>query len=339
MRLRWLLLIPLILLACGRLPEGIGSNHEIMVLVDQEQWERFSPVLREVFERKVFTAQEERVFAVRQGQIEEFDFYKKWKNLILLATFDRMGPAAELMEKSLSADARERVARGEAHLFARQNLWAQDQEVFFLVAETEQILAEKLRQDKDRIFGLMETALDKKIVHFLYERGEEVELEKRLFHDYGWTLRIPRGYRVVRELSEEQFVWLRRQQPQRWIFIHWEESEDVSFAPESCIQWRDRVGRDYYDGDKIVEKYALSEELEYAGRRALRISGIWENKNLLVGGPFRTYCFYDEEDRRRYLVDAAVYAAGTEKEPYLRQVDLIVQTFSTAPLDIWEQRP
>jgi hypothetical protein len=73
----------------------------------------------------------------------------------------------------------------------------------------------------------------------------------------------------------------------------------------------------------------------FAGRRALKISGIWENRTLLVGGPFRTYCFYDQDTGRRYMVDAAVYAAGTEKEPYLRQVDLIIGSFSTGPFEDW----
>ena len=99
---------------------------------------------------------------------------------------------------------------------------------------------------------------------------------------------------------------------------------------------RDEVGRDFYDGDRIVRQYTSAEEVNFAGWRALRLSGLWENRNLYVGGPFRTYCFYDEEAKRRYMVDAAVFGAGVEKEPYLRQVDIIAHTFSTAPLEAWK---
>jgi hypothetical protein len=335
-RCSWLLLIPLVFLACGRLPEGVGSNHEIMVLIDEGQWSRFDGILREVFEKKVFTAQEENVFTIRRGRPEEFDFYRKWKNLVILATFDRQGPTAELMERFLSAEARQKIARGEAYLFTRQNVWARDQEVLFLAAETEEALAGKLQENSDHLFELMEIALNAKITRFLYERGRQLELEKRLYDDYGWTLKIPQGYTVFKEAAEERFVWLRRQQPQRWILVHWEPSQDVSFTAEGCIQWRDLVGQKYYEGDRVVGEYVTSQEVEFAGRRALRMAGIWENKELLVGGPFHTYCFYDRNAGRRYLVDAAVYAAGTEKEPYLRQVDLIIQTFSTNPLDGWK---
>jgi hypothetical protein len=331
----WLLLILLLLMSCGRLPEGVGSNHEIMVLIDEDQWPRFESILQGVFEKKVFTAQEEKVFTIRRGRPEEFDFYRRWKNLILLATFDHQGPTAELMKQFLSAGAREKVISGEAYLFTRENVWARDQEVFFLAAKTEADLAERLQENSANLFELMETALNAKIVQFIYEPGRRLKLERRLFEDYGWTMKIPEGYTVVKELPQERFVWIRRQQPQRWIFVHWEPSQDVAFTTQECIRWRDQVGEKFYDGDQVVPGYVTSQEVAFAGRRALKIAGIWENKNLLVGGPFRMYCFYDQDAGRRYMVDAAVYAAGTEKEPYLRQVDLIVGTFSTAPLGDW----
>jgi len=328
-----LALLPLI--SCGRLPESVGSNHEVMVLIDEEQWPRFRGVLQGVFEKKVFTAQEENVFTVRRGRPEEFDFYKKWKNLIVLATFDHPGPTAKLMEQFLSAEARERVAGGEAYLFVRTDVWAQGQEVFFLAAQTEAELIERMTENSAHLFELMETALNAKITEIIYQQGRQSELEKRLLESYGWTMKVPQGYTVVRELPAENFVWIRRQQPQRWIFVHWETSSDVAFTAEECIRWRDRIGEKFYEGDRIVPDYTVAGETAFAGRRALKIAGIWENKELLVGGPFRTYCFYDQGAGRRYMVDAAVHAAGTEKEPYLRQVDLIIGTFSTEPLGDW----
>jgi hypothetical protein len=331
----WLLLVALLLSSCGHLPESVGSNHEVMVLIDEEQWPRFRGPLEEVFEKKVFTAQEENVFTVRRGRPEEFDFYKKWKNLIVLATFDRPGPTAELMKQFLSAEAREKVAGGKAYLFVRKNVWAQDQQVFFLAAQTEDRLGQQLAENSAHLFELMETALNANITGIIYKQGRQPELERRLLDSYGWTLRIPEGYAVVKELPDERFVWIRRQQPQRWIFVHWEPSPDVAFTAEECIRWRDRVCEKFYEGDRVVPGYAAAEEVAFAGRRALKIAGIWENREQLVGGPFRTYCFYDQEAGRRYMIDAAVHAAGTEKEPYLRQVDLIIATFSTGPLGDW----
>jgi hypothetical protein len=336
MRLRWFLPFAFILFGCGQLPQGIGSNHEVMVLADREQWERFEGILREIFERKVFTAQEENVFTVRWGDPEKFDFYRKWRNLVLLASFDHPGSTAKLMGQLLSPEAREQVSRGETFFFVRQNAWAREQEVFFFAAQGEGALAEKLRENRDQIFDLMEQALDAKVRELLYAKAEQLKLEKRLFRDYGWTLRVPMGYEVFREFPQEHFVWLRKQQPHRWIFVYWEETEDVTLTPEGCLKKRDEIGRTFYEGDQIVRDHTSFQEIDFLGWRALQLSGLWENRRRYLGGPFRTYCFYDQGAKRRYLVDVAVFAAGVEKEPYLRQVDLIAHTFSTLPLEVWE---
>ena len=197
-------------------------------------------------------------------------------------------------------------------------------------------VAEKFQDNKDRIFDLMEQALDVKIRKLLYAKAEQLKLEKRLFRDYGWTLRVPMGYEVFKEFPEENFVWLRKQQPHRWIFVFWEETGDVTVTPEGCLNKRDEIGRTFYEGDQIVREHTSADQVEYAGRRALRLAGLWENTKSYMGGPFRTYCFYDERATRRYMVDVAVFAAGVEKEPYLRQLDLIAHTFSTAPLEVWK---
>ncbi len=333
---RWLLLVPLILLACGQLPEGIGSNHEVLVLADDAQWQRFEGILEEIFQRKVFTAQEEYIFTLKRGKSEEFKFYQKWKNLVLLATFDHQGPTVDLMGQLLSPEAKEKISQGEAFFFARQDVWAREQQVFFFAAQEEEILTEKLRENRERIFELMENALNVKVSNMLYANDEQVELEKRLFREYGWTVRIPWGYRVEREFPGERFVWLRKQQPQRWIFVSWEDTEEVSVMPEWCLDERDRIGREFYDGDEIVRGHTTFQQVNFADHRAVRLSGLWENKSLFVGGPFRTFCFYDEGVGRRYLVDVAVFAAGVEKEPYLRQLDVIAHTFSTEPLEGWK---
>lgn len=336
MRFRCLLLVPLLVLACGRLPDGIGSNHEVMVLADPEQRGRLEETIRGIFERKVFTAQEEKVFTVRWGSPEEFEFYRKWKNLVLLGSFDRQGPAATLLDQFISSQAREKVSSGEAFFFARQNVWARNQEVFFLVAEEEDVLVQKLRENGDRIFDLMEEALNTKIQNMMYNKAEQFKLEKRLLQDYGWTLRVPMGYEVFKEIPQERFVWLRRQQPHRWIFVHWEQTEDVTMTPEGCMDRRDKIGTAFYEGDQIVRERTSAQEVDFLGWRAIRLAGLWENRSRYLGGPFRTYCFYDEEAKRRYMVDVAVFAAGVEKEPYLRQVDIIAHTFSTAPLEAWK---
>jgi hypothetical protein len=168
------------------------------------------------------------------------------------------------------------------------------------------------------------------VLGWLYEQGEQRDLEQRFFDRYGWTLRVPEEYGVEQELPEAHFVWMRKRTPDRWIFVWWGD-----IGPEEGVnaEWlrakRDEIGARFYKGDRIAGEGMETSETVIDGKPGIKISGLWENPESVAGGPFRCYAIVDRTAGTVFVVDGAVYAPGIEKEPYLRQVDLIVQTFST----------
>ena len=69
--------------------------------------------------------------------------------------------------------------------------------------------------------------------------------------------------------------------------------------------------------------------VDFNSRYAIRLDGVWQNEKHVMGGPFRSYGFYDENDGRLYMIDLAVYAPGERKYQYIRQLDGIASTFET----------
>ncbi|MCG8606832.1 DUF4837 family protein, partial [bacterium] len=117
----------------------------------------------------------------------------------------------------------------------------------------------------------------------------------------------------------------------RWLFVHWVEGMDPgTIEPDWIVKTRNRMTRKFYEGDSINEDYTNSREVEFLGRRALMLEGLWENVPKVVGGPFRNYTFYDEKSDRVYMIDVAVFNPGGKKEPFLRQLDIMARTFRTA---------
>ena len=47
-----------------------------------------------------------------------------------------------------------------------------------------------------------------------------------------------------------------------------------------------------------------------------------------MGGPFSAIAFFDPEGRRAYLIHLVVYAPTHRKEPLLRRLQLVAETFS-----------
>ena len=69
--------------------------------------------------------------------------------------------------------------------------------------------------------------------------------------------------------------------------------------------------------------------VEFQGRWAMRLYGLWGNTEKLAGGPFVSYCFYDQDTRRLWWLDGAVFAPNQPKETQLRQMDVMLHTFVT----------
>jgi len=329
--MRRALFMPILLLllsgGCSPLPPGIGSDHEVMVLANPEDWEMVYPLLQEIFERKVRTPQEENVFTVRKIAQAKFDLYKKSRNLLLISPLNSVGPAAQEINSLLSPQARQMVEEGRAFLFAKRDVWAKDQELVILTAPTYLALREKLAEGKEDVFRVMEKALNEKTMVWLFKKGEQKKLEKELFQKWGWHLRIPWGFSLRSEAPG--FVWLLKKVPDRWISIWWEESEDSILTPQWVIKKKNEIGRTYYQGEEVVSSYLGWRRVSLNGHRGWKVWGTWQNPQLVAGGPFRLYCFWDRESKRRYIVDGALFAPGIKKEPYLRQLDLIMQTFTT----------
>lgn len=323
--------IPILLLllsgGCSPLPPGIGSDHEVMVLANPGEWEMVYPLLQEIFERRVYTPQEEKVFTVRRIDQSKFDLYKKSRNLLIISPLNSSGPATQEIGSLLSPQARQMVEEGRAFLFAKRDVWAKDQELVILTAPTYPVLRAKLFEGKEDVFRVMEKALNEKTMVWLFKKDEQRKLEREIFQKWGWSLRIPWGFSLRDEAPG--FVWLLKKAPDRWISIWWEESGDSILTPQWAIRKRNEVGKTYYGGDEVAPDYTGWRRVSLNGHRGWEVWGAWRNPKLVAGGPFKLYCFWDQESKRRYLLDGALFAPGIKKEPYLRQLDLIMQTFTT----------
>ena len=313
----------LFLLGCGGLSEGGGSLHDVVVVANSEDWALVGKSMRGALERVVRTPQEEKVFSVRVESPEEFGFFRRWHNILLVARLDTAERAADLARSLLDADVLEKVEDRGAVLGFRRDVWAKDQLFGVLVARDREALREKAGKLGDVLFRRFEEALEERLSKWIYREGEERKAEEMLRSRFGWSLRLPKGYRIER--AEEGFVWVRKRVPERWVFVWWGDAPD-SIDGRWLRAQRDSIGRMFYDGDRVVRDWLVEEVVEFAGRRAVKLSGLWENPKFASGGPFRCYGF--KKDGKAYIVDVAVFAPGVPKEPYLRQVDIVARSLS-----------
>ena len=309
---------------------SLGYTDDICVLADSTFWEENEHFLREVFEKGLVTPQHETVFTLKKGNLS---FFKNYNNIVFLASLDSDGPVSDFIKNSFSQEMKERVKHGD-FLFTKKDEWAYNQYVMFLVSENKETLIKKIRENKSYLFNLFDNYWTKSLRATLYNIAEQEDIEKHLLEKYDWMVRVPYDYFIETEKPAQNFVMLKRSFPERWLFVHWINTYDPSVLEKDwCIAKRNELCEKFFKGDRVDEKFVLPvyEEVDFLGRRASKLSGLWENSITIEGGSFISYSFYDEDTQRIYMLDFAVFDPRhkSTKRSLLRHGEVVMHTFQT----------
>lgn len=319
--------------SCGVKRDALGSLDKIIVIADSTQWVDIRDDVHAALDHIIYSPQPEPAFEILQKNPDELGALQRFPNLLVIGTLDAEQEMQVLLDKLLTGDAISRVAQDSAFLFNKQDPWARQQLLGLAVSKDLPTLKKNLKKHGERLFNLYDEHLSANMLHTLFDHFEQKEITKMLMDKHGWSVRLQADYFVAVDSSDIRYVWLRRFNPQRWISVYWEPADDPSMlSKEWMLSRRDQVIRPMYDGDYIYEKGVIQTQekvVNFKNRYAIRLDGVWQNDEHIMGGPFRSFGFYDENDGRLYMIDLAVFAPGRRKYPYLRQLEEIASTFKT----------
>lgn len=326
-----LLLFLISALLCGKQREGREPDSHIFVIADSTDWVVLENVLRSTFERTIRTPQLEKTFTLVVKSPDELAQYTLKKNIILISSLESQGKTATMIRDMFTdTEIFGGVQEGKYYVFTKENQWARDQLLMILVSKDLQMLKTKIEVNSDFLYAVFDDHYTSLLKQSMFEKFERKKTEKELMEKYGWMVRVQHDYFVAFEAPENNFVWLRRRYPERWLFVYWVDTQNPSFLNrEWCLKTRDEIGASFYDNDRVNRDYTYVEEEEFLGRKAFVVRGLWENNEKIAGGPYKAYCFYDPDSKRVYMIDLAVFAPGQKKMPYLKQLDVIAHTFRT----------
>ena len=313
---------------------AVGDPNEIIVCADLEVWEETENILEVIFEKELKTPQPEKIFYLTKISPLQFVDYQKFRHIILLGTLNGNGKISNYIKSLLDDRMKNGMREGRYFYLIKKDEFSIGQLMMILVAENLSILKGKISENKRFIFNQFDNAVNRSITRSMFGIKENKKLEDKLFKTYGWTLRMQPNYIIAKEDSEGNFVWLRRFNPDRMISVYWKDSKDGDELDENwAVERRAFIGKKYLDGMKINEDYTKTEMTYFLGRDAVKVEGLWEIEEIIIGGFFRSYAFFDKKTKRIYFIDLAVFAPELSvKEPFIRQLDIIAHTFSTSPL-------
>ncbi|MGD9897950.1 MAG: DUF4837 family protein [Calditrichaceae bacterium] len=321
------ILILIMLNGCDYKVSTMGYPQKVFVVGDSLLWEDVKDDVVETFESILYTPHVEQSFFLEWIPLSRLNDYKTRMNLFLIGVDTESNPANDYISKILPENFKQDVRENKYFYFFKDDLFARDQIGLIMYAKDRSAFKNNFASNKNEIFNTFNQKYFDRLKTSMYEKGEQVKIEKHLSEVFGWMVKVQHDYFVATEDITEKYVWLRRYDPDRWLSVWRVPGDSTLINRDSLIALRNRMAGKFYEGDHAIEEDTYIAETKFNGQRTKKLIGLWKNDSLLVGGPFRTYAVYNPTDTSLYMIDIAVMAPGKNKKPFLDQLEVMANTF------------
>jgi len=301
----------LLLLSCAGPATG-PLKGVLVVYPDGFSTEELNYILDEL-QLYVTTVGPETVFDFSVCSMEQFQDDLRKRRTILFLAEDRGGIPGEL-------------DREEGSIFFARDVWASGQ-VALGVMISEDI-------DWNTVSRRLESAYDQHLYDYIYGSFVSTQMSSPARIDslleLGFSMDIPKSYSLAEWNAEGGFIQYQRRVSDQCLLllsVRWIE-DDVVLSPEEAVIWREAVARNHFHdaaADSVDRSMVQVDPLRLREMEGWKLLGMWRNPEHLNAGAFTSYVL--RSDGRRYLLDMEVFHEGREKEPYIREGRLIMNTF------------
>lgn len=322
------------------LVKASGKPAEVLLMMDSVQWKgKLGDAIRSAMNQDlVGVSRPEKIFTLRYIEPTLFNsVLNKARNLIFIATLDSKTPGGNTVRNFMTKDYIQN--NPDKFIISQKDIYASGQDALYLFSASEDDLAEKIFNNKATIVNFFNQKEKDRLLKSLFVAKEQTSVSDFMMRDYDCSVRVPLGYQIA--ANEPGFVWLRSVgETDKNIFVSYRNytSEDV-FKESNLIGLRDSITRTYvFEDPENDESYTKVDTVhmetefittQFKNNYGKRIRGIWKANNLTIGGSFISYVFVDEESGRLYYIDGFVIRPGKDKREALRELDVILNTFTT----------
>lgn len=325
-----LILLGIVLLgSCGTRRMAKGPSDIVYVVAAEDVRQKVKAAIDTTFSFGIRTPEFQHYYLTNWRPLNELGEVIYLPHSILVADMNVSNAASQLVKSLLSAKRLESIKADTVALFALPDVWEKTQIMIIAAGYDMEKLADFIRQRQGWLFSKIDQKYIERQSHFLFNEYEQKELSRKIRRKYGWTMRIPSDFQIIRESPEAGFLWLGRALPYRWISVTWEPGIQTEWlTANGLFKKREKIGRIY--GQIKTEKRFLGHKYaKFAGFDALRMWGLWYHEEKPQGGPFMTYAFYDSYTDQSFIIDMLVYSPGERVLSYLRQMEIMATTFRT----------
>ena len=306
--------------------DSIGGSDDLVVLAAKEDREQIKSLLSIVFNDTLLTPEPEPFYKVKFSDPANYQALKTQTNLIIasIGDFD-LNPATKLVKDLLGVKKFNQTLEGDPVILSKDQ-FAKNQLFMIVSGSDSDSIKEYFLENNEWIKSQYNTNFDKKQSQYLLETQHQEDKESMLLESYGWNINLPWGWEIIRNETDSNFVWIGQEMPFRWLAVYWRDGNH--FSKETATELANNFPKEYFKSIQYNNDFLSIDWIDhYREDAAYKISGLWESIEGAKGGPFQGHLFYDNESDRTFYITYLVYNPGGRKAFYIRQMDLIAQTF------------
>lgn len=331
----------------GTKPMALGTINDMVVLADKDIWKGMpGDTFKHYFESAYpIMPNPEPMFDLRYFDIKQLmtePLRKELRTYVILADLsDLDSPATKMVRKDLGEDRFLKAKENPKYLSTvGKDKWARNQLVFYLMANSQEKLADAIR-DKFPAIAERVREHDKNMLgESIYAiANTNVVASTAIKERYGVNINIPGNYKIAIDDPSQNILWLRQDDPESTsniVIRSFDYTGPDQLSKENVIAMRDSYGKEFIsgatEGSYMISNTSDLPVLEYThdinGMYTEEFRGIWEMTNDFMGGPYVTYAIVDKDKGKLIFIDTFVYAAGKDKRDLVQRLEYIVNDSS-----------
>ncbi|HEY6626625.1 MAG TPA: DUF4837 family protein, partial [Ignavibacteriaceae bacterium] len=164
-----ILLISAIIISCESTNKPAkGFEDEIIVVADSLEYEQIVASLQLVFEKEIYTPQPEKLFTLKRMSVSQLEKNKRTKNIIIAAPLSSDSRTSQYIQAIVDSSVENKMVSDSNFVAYKYDLWAKNQIVAVISANTMQELNQKILNNSDALLFTFQKKSDERLFSNLY---------------------------------------------------------------------------------------------------------------------------------------------------------------------------
>lgn len=270
-------------------------------------------------------------------QLEGQPSDKSFRNIIFLADLnDENSPTIGMVRNDISKDKLTEIQQEKQYnVTVGEDKWALNQQLFYINGFGEDKLTECIAANFPAIARNI-TEQDNEIINgTIYKEGEDTELEAEVLTKFKLSMKIPKGFKIMKYDSSSNTLWLRNNEENNAnILLHKLSYKDESqFTKAGLQKIRDAIcgitASEYANANMRINDTDLPffvESITMNSVNAIQAKGIWGNMKASEGGPFVSYLLLNPKTNELVLVDGFLFNEGKKMRDNMQELEQVLAT-------------